>query len=185
MALIKEGWEPVVIYLPLCMISPTSSMFCTLLLLPRIVKCTSRPVDKIPFLPLFDEEVQMFYGTPWDTVVWKQYYQTVNAGHIIIVNFYSDGTTMSKYGTQGVKIIRMRFPNFFLHTEKWLSIGTAPTATCIPYTLPNERRRKLKLQLKGRFIFSMIMSLVQASFSGFFENRFTNFLRMSMFTAEM
>lgn len=91
---------------------------------------------------------------------------------------------MSKSGTQGLSFLRVRYANLKPHTEHWFTICLAPVTSIITATLPDETRRKLKLQLYHCFIFTLFRRLVRASYTGIVFNATTYSPRISMVVAD-
>lgn len=123
-------------------------------------------------------------SSPWNTLIYEEYCKWCVDGHVVHVDFYSDGTTISNYCIQYLRLIRVRFGNVHRHTETWFPVEISPTHTSIPSTLPDESRWHLKLQLLHRFLFSMFKSLMRVSYSGFVEKSSTFFPLLAIIIAD-
>lgn len=109
----------------------------------------------IPFNISYNCDGERIYSTPYNTRIYEEYTKSQSTVHVVLVDLYSEGTTMPESGTQAVNFIRVRFANIRPYSESWFTVGITPTHTSIPSPLTDEERRELKLQLLHRFIFVM------------------------------
>lgn len=66
-------------------------------------------------------------------------------GHVFLVDLYSDGARMVKYGTQRETFQGIRFANIRDYSKTWYMVGISATVKNLPPGLPDELRRRLRL----------------------------------------
>lgn len=66
---------------------------------------------------------------------------SVQERHVVWLDFYSDGTTLSKSGTQSASFLKIRFSHILAISKRWYKIEIEQTPTTIPSNLPYEVRR--------------------------------------------
>lgn len=122
----------------------------------RTKQCTSAGGVSalIPFKNETDNNGARVYGTPWTSQIYELYSTSVSNGHVVLIDFYSDGATMSRSGTLSATFHRVRFSNLYIYCGNWFTVGIAPTAKTLSSSLPAAQRRKLKLLLMQRFLFT-------------------------------
>lgn len=101
-----------------------------------------------------------------DTCIYKAVTQLIPGWHGVFVEFVSDGTAMSKSGTQGLTFLRVCFSNVLRHTERWFSPSIAPSKTSTPATLPDQSRCSLKFEILHWFVFCIFKELIKPSYCG-------------------
>lgn len=57
-------------------------------------------------------------SSPWDTKAYEFYIQNKPFGSIVLVDFFVDGVSLSKSGTQSGIFLRVRFRNIKRFSEK-------------------------------------------------------------------
>lgn len=62
-------------------------------------------------------------SSPWVGQLYEEYTGSVSCGHLVLVDFFVDGATLSKSGTQSGTLLRIRFSNIWKFSEKWFDIG--------------------------------------------------------------
>lgn len=163
---IHAGWKRVSIVLPHCEANTTGCFRCPLSILKDILRHDG--VSKIiPFRLNYDANHNRTYSTPWNSNIYQSYTETVTNGTVVLIDLYSDGTTLAKSGTQSAHFFRVRFSNVRGYSETWTTIGIAPTSAVLPHHLPPAAKRRMKMQLIHRFVYRMFKDLIQASFTGF------------------
>lgn len=100
------------------------------------------------------------------------------------MDFYSDGTTLSKCSTQPTTIVCVRFSNTRPYSDTCFTIALATYNASIPHSIPNRRRRQLKLNLYHRFLFKVFHNALRASFNGYSYKDKTYFLRIGLVIAD-
>lgn len=157
------------ISIPICYTNTTECLSCPLQLLQRLLTCISRPSSIILFCVSYNNDENRVYSTQWNTMVFEQYITNVNTGHVLLTDFCSALTKISKSGTHGITFIPVRLANLRPNSKTWLTVGIDPMPTSITSILPDENRRELKFQLLHRFIFLMFKFMLEASYSGLME----------------
>lgn len=77
-----------------------------------------------PFQLCINSNGTRTYSSPWDSNTYESYNQTVTSGNVVLIDYYSDGTTLPKSGTQSFCFFRAKYENILGKSE----IGT-PSAT--------------------------------------------------------
>lgn len=158
---------------------------CPLKLLENIfLKSGGTLSSIIPFKKQMNRANERTFSSPWDTFLYEQYCSSVNFGNVIMVDFFADGCTLSRSGTQSGVFIRVRFPNIKGFSEKWFDIGIAPTQKQFPEYLPEYARRRLRALLYHRFLFLMMKKMAKASYHGLIINGVTLVPRIGMLIAD-
>lgn len=124
------------------------------------------------------------YGTPWNSIIYESYSNNVTSGQVLVFDYFSDGTTLSKAGTQVATFVRLLISNFGPHSHKWYTVRFMPSTTSIPSSLTDEWRRTLQLQLFHRFLYLLFNPLISASLHGSIVNGVTYFPRHGMIGAD-
>lgn len=84
-------------------------------------------------------------------------------GNIVLVDFFVDGTTLSKSETQSGTFLRVQYSNLKQVSEKWCDVGIDPTVTMInEYVLKREERAHL-----SKLISKTYLPYVQGVYEGF------------------
>lgn len=98
-------------------------------LLRKLLSCRTTPAAIIPFRPLYNDNGDRLFSTPWNTEVYASYADSAHNGQVVLIEIFSDGATISKSGTQISTFIRLRFSNIRPHREDWHTVGLAPSPT--------------------------------------------------------
>lgn len=185
---LDEGWVRAKIKLDIGQTSVTNTngcFRCPLKLLEEVfLKSGGTASSIIPFQKNFDSSNTRTFSSPWDTLLYEQYCSTVNFGNVIIVDFFADGCTLARSGTQSGTFVRVRFANIKHFSEKWFDIGIAPTLKNFPDYVPDIVKRRLRALLYHRFLFTMMKNLVKASYNGLVVNGVTLVPRIGMCIAD-
>lgn len=100
---------------------------CPLALLKSIFNRTCGVQSIIPYQRLTNENGDLTFSSPWDSKVYQSYSMSVKDGHVILIDFYSDGATLAGSGTQSATFLRIRFSNIKRYSETLFTVGIAPT----------------------------------------------------------
>lgn len=87
----------------------TRCFCCPFSLLRRLLTCWSRQCYIKTFKTGLKVAWERVYYTTWHKFVYEQCNNSINGGHVFLVNNYSDGTKLSKSGSQVLTFIRVRF----------------------------------------------------------------------------
>lgn len=181
---VNDVWLRAIISLPGCPPNSTGCFRCPVFILRSLLTNTTTPTSLIPFTEYTDSNGNRIYSSPWDSRIYESYNASVNHGHVVLMDMYSDGTTMSKSGTQSLTFVRVSLSSLHPHSEQWHTIRIAPTSSSIPTALPLQRRRQLKLQLLHWFMFRIFRTTTLASFSGIIVHCSTFYPRIAMLIAD-
>lgn len=140
----EDGWVRAAIKLDQCVTNRTGCYTCPLQILRLLIDSAGGASTVIPFNRMQNEDGEGAYRTAWDTCIYESYKDTVNKGHVVLVDFHCDDATLAKSGTQGATFIRVRFSNLKPHTETWYTVGIAPSSATISTNIPDEKRRRFK-----------------------------------------
>lgn len=150
--------------------SETGCIRCLLESMTTLFRVAGGVASLVPFKFSFNTEGQRTYRTPSDSRRFQSYCESNPIGHVVLLDFYSDGATMSKYGTQSASFKCVRFPNLDKLSEQWFTVAITPISRTLPSSLPYAHLRKLKLQLMHGFIFLVFGKFINDSYSGFAVN---------------
>lgn len=181
---VQEGWKKTAIHLRRCQMNKTGCFRCPLKLMTELLRKHGGGFSIIPFEKATNESGSRTYSSPWDTAVYESYAKSIADGHIVLIDFYADGTTLSKSGTQSASFFRVRFSNIRPVSDCWFTIAIAPTTSTIPSSLPYETKRRMRLELYQRFIFRVFCDMITASYSGFPYLGDMFFPRLAMIVAD-
>lgn len=137
-----------------------------LLLIEELIMKSGVITSIILFEQTFSIAGCQIYSTPWNSTVYEVYNAIESNGALLLVEFYIDGATLSRSGTQSASFLRVRFSNIQYYTEEWSTIGIVPTCKRIPSSLPSNTIRRLRRELIQRFIFITFKSLISSSYTG-------------------
>lgn len=182
--MVNDGWVHDFIGLPHREAKRTGCHTCMLQLLRRLVQTGGGPPALIPFSAVYNNAGEHIFSAPWYTSICESYMHIVHGDHVVLLDFYSDDTKLSKSGTQGAIFIRVRFSNLRVHTESWCTVDIAPSSRAIETFLPDQKRWQLKLKLAQPFLFLLLKPLIEYSCKGTVLNGFTYFLLLAMFFAD-
>lgn len=178
---VEEGWIRANINVPDIGENTTGCFRCPKKLMEKIFLDAGGLVENlIHFRESFDSDGSRTFSSPWDTKAYELYNANKPYGHIILVDFFVDGATLSKSGTQSGTFLRVRFSNIKGYSEKWYDIGIAPSVKVFLQYLSKERKRKAQMILFQRFIFLTFKDLIKASHFGCVVNGVTLLPRISM-----
>ncbi|KAI0557494.1 hypothetical protein FGB62_294g06 [Gracilaria domingensis] len=97
----------------------------------------------------------------------KEYQNAIgDAGIPVLIDLYSDSTTMSSSGTQSANNVRVRFSNIRGFDKIWHEIGIAPVLSKSSEILSQTKRREEKNELWHRFIFLSLRDIMASSHTG-------------------
>lgn len=181
---VQDGWVRANVTLPNNPPNRSGCYRCPLKLLRGLLTWSTPTTSIIPFEMSYNDEGDRIYSTPWNTDMYASYNDSVSNGSIVLIYLYSNGATMSKSGTQSLTFLRVRFSNVRPYTEEWYTVGLAPSPTSIPATLPDDTRRRLRLQLIHRFIFLMLKAIISASYTEFVVAGRTYYTRVAMLVTD-
>lgn len=108
---------------------------CPLQLLSTLFAAAGSLSSIIPYCAILNLSRERTYPTPWDTKVYEGYTNSINKEAVLLVDFYSDGTTLTKSGTQSATFYRVRFSNLQNCSETLHTVGISPTMKTIPLSL--------------------------------------------------
>ena len=112
----------------------------------------------LPFEEDYTVGVRRF-SAPWNSGAMEDYHKTVSSdSKILMIDLYSDGTTLSSSGTQSANNMRVRFANLKGRTDVWHEVGIVPTPKFdnLGKRPSNDAVKREKVQLWHRFTFLVL-----------------------------
>lgn len=107
------------------------------------------------------------FSAPWNANAMRDYQKLLKfGGHLVGIDLFSDGATLSKSGSQSANSVRVRFINISGISEVWHEIGTAPSIDCGDERRSETDKRGERMFLFQRYLFIALKDLVAASAHG-------------------
>lgn len=160
-AVCDKGWVRAIINQTCCLSNHSGFFRCSFdfvkgLHTKRDVTCTI-----ISLLTELNRDGFRLLGSPWCGRLYESYATGFPSGKILLIDFYSVRTTLSKSGKQRTTIVRVTFDKLWPYSDQWFTIVLAPNSESIPRTIPERRRRQCKLHLYHRFLFLAFQSIIR------------------------
>ena len=113
------------------------------------------------------QEGRRVFSVPWNSQHMGDYACDVGEkGRVVLVDVYSDGTTLSNSGTQSVNNMRVRFSNIRGITSQWFEVGIVPTLNLDDLKVSGAAARREKNELWQRFTFMAFKTCIEKSHAG-------------------
>ena len=120
----------------------------------------------IPFCEEHKHDQRVF-SAPWNSEHMGEYARELGEkGLVVLVDLYSDSTTLSSSGTQSANNMRVRFSNVRGITNTWFEVGIVPTLDLDGAQLSKAALRREKNELWQRFTFQAFRSCIEKSHFG-------------------
>lgn len=165
-AVLEAGCINDSIQLPVGEVQTTVMYRCMLDLMKNIFVALEAANSLISFNPPENSDGSRTYRSPWDIIANENYTMADGSAKIVLIEFYSDGSTVAKSRAQMAIFLRVLFANIDSFSDKWFKIGISPTTKVLLSTLPDDKRRYLKSNLMERIIFHTFLPLIKASYTG-------------------
>ncbi|KAI0560730.1 hypothetical protein FGB62_102g013 [Gracilaria domingensis] len=162
----QEGWRKAIIHSQ--MGSNSTGVFRSVLaVMSRVLEQHNgvRSIRKFREKKISGERV---FSSPWDSEALKQYEEALGDPDcsVVLVDLYSDSTTLSSSGTQSATNVRVRFSNIEGASADWHEVGIVPVIDTSSLTISVAKIRKEKHELWHRFMFLLLEDITRASHVG-------------------
>lgn len=82
------------------------------------------------------------FVSSWEIFIYQSYEELNTTGHVVLLDYRSGWTSLSKSGTHSACSIRIRILNVRKVCHKWYTVGIAPTSSTFTHSLPNEDKNQ-------------------------------------------
>lgn len=128
---------------------------------------------------------KIVFSAPWNTNAMLDFDQRHRVGgHLVAIDVYSDGTSLSRSGSQSANAMSVSFSNIRGITDVWYEVGIVPSVYCADKKFSDAEKRRERLEIFQRFLFVVFKDLISASFDGVLFQGTTLFPRMIMTVAD-
>lgn len=111
---VQEGWSRAAIAMDRCDSNSTGCFRCPKQLMTNLLLEDGGARSLIPFSTTTDSTGCRVFSTQWNSAVYEQYCKSITTGHIVLIDFYGDWTTLSKSGTQSASFFVFDFLTYDL-----------------------------------------------------------------------
>lgn len=119
MTVVDNGWVRGRIQLDNCPINTTGYFQCPNQLLKSILWDVGAAANIITHLESQNSGEERTYSCSCDTDFYRSYQSDISSDHVVLVDYYSDGTTITCSGTQSATFIWVSFSNIKTISENW------------------------------------------------------------------
>lgn len=166
---VNQGWSACAIQKVGCNVNGSGCFRCPLNLVRPLFSNQGTSCSIFPFAKEETDDRLQLYRPAWCRQMYESYTSALPRGHVLRMDFFSDGGTFSKSGTQRTTFVRVRFRNPRPFKEQWCTVGIAPNTASILMSLRDELRRNFKLQIYHLFLFPSFSNIIRASLPGFVQ----------------
>lgn len=134
-------------------LNETSWFRCPLKLISNIFRLYCSVKSLIRFQTSHESTLEHGYISRWDNLICKNYTNSDTHRNSVLLDLYSDCTTMSQFGARSPTFSRVWLVNIDSFYQRWFMVAIAPASRKTLSSLPVEQQPELRLELMHRFIF--------------------------------